>query len=55
MLDPVTISAGVAAFPEHASTAEELLSVADQCLYHAKNKGRDRVTMAPLEKTASST
>ena len=45
-LDPVTLSAGVAGFPEHASSARELLQVADACLYEAKKSGRDRVILA---------
>jgi diguanylate cyclase (GGDEF)-like protein/PAS domain S-box-containing protein len=49
-LDPVTLSIGVAAFPEHGSTPEELLQVADQCLYQSKSEGRDRVTVATPQK-----
>jgi diguanylate cyclase (GGDEF)-like protein len=45
-LGPLTISVGVAAFPEHGSTFEELLKIADQCLYASKNRGRDVVTVA---------
>jgi diguanylate cyclase (GGDEF)-like protein len=45
-LDPVTLSAGIAGFPEHASSARELLRVADACLYEAKKSGRDRVILA---------
>ncbi|MGB9363970.1 MAG: diguanylate cyclase, partial [Candidatus Sulfotelmatobacter sp.] len=30
---PLSISVGVAAFPEHASTCDELLKIADECLY----------------------
>ncbi len=45
-LDSVTISAGIAGYPEHASTASELLNVADTCLYEAKTKGRDRIAVA---------
>src|SRR6202045_747379 len=52
-LGPVTISAGIAGFPEHASSARELLQVADACLYEAKKSGRDCVIRAkakvPLE------
>jgi diguanylate cyclase (GGDEF)-like protein/PAS domain S-box-containing protein len=45
-LDPVTLSIGVAAYPEHASTVEELLRMADACLYKSKSRGRDRVITA---------
>lgn len=46
-LGPLSVSAGVAAFPEHASGSDELLKIADQCLYESKAGGRDVVTMAP--------
>jgi diguanylate cyclase (GGDEF)-like protein/PAS domain S-box-containing protein len=45
-LGPISVSIGVAAFPEHCATPEELLKVADQCLYQSKTEGRDRVTIA---------
>jgi diguanylate cyclase (GGDEF)-like protein/PAS domain S-box-containing protein len=45
-LGPISVSIGVAAFPEHCATAEELLKIADQCLYQSKSSGRDRVTVA---------
>jgi diguanylate cyclase (GGDEF)-like protein len=45
-LGPLTLSIGVAAFPEHGSTSEDLLKIADQCLYESKNRGRDIVTVA---------
>jgi diguanylate cyclase (GGDEF)-like protein len=45
-LDQVTFSIGIAAFPEHGQTGEELLRAADQCLYQSKAEGRDRVTVA---------
>jgi diguanylate cyclase (GGDEF)-like protein/PAS domain S-box-containing protein len=41
----ITISVGVAAFPEHGSSAEDLLEIADQCLYQSKTGGRDMVTV----------
>ncbi len=44
-LGPITFSMGLAAFPEHGSTAEELFRVADKCLYESKTQGRDRVTI----------
>jgi diguanylate cyclase (GGDEF)-like protein/PAS domain S-box-containing protein len=46
-LGPITISVGVAAFPEHGSTYEALLKTADRCLYESKAGGRDVVTAAP--------
>ena len=49
-LGTLTISAGVAAFPEHGSTSDELLKIADQCLYASKSRGRDTVTVAFLQK-----
>jgi diguanylate cyclase (GGDEF)-like protein len=45
-LGPLSLSAGVAAFPEHGSTSDELLKIADQCLYESKARGRDIVTAA---------
>jgi diguanylate cyclase (GGDEF)-like protein len=44
-LGQLTLSVGVAAFPEHGSTSEELLKLADQCLYESKANGRDVVTL----------
>ena len=45
-LGTLSISVGVAAFPEHGSTSAELLKTADQCLYESKARGRDVVTVA---------
>ena len=42
----VTISAGVATFPEHASTAGALISEADAALYRSKGAGRNAVTQS---------
>jgi diguanylate cyclase (GGDEF)-like protein len=42
----VTMSAGVAAFPDHGTTAEALIQAADAALYRAKGAGRDRVVLA---------
>src|SRR5208283_2314148 len=47
---PLSISVGVAAYPEHGSTSDELLKMADECLYESKARGRDIVTVAPLQK-----
>jgi diguanylate cyclase (GGDEF)-like protein/PAS domain S-box-containing protein len=43
---PTTISSGVAAFPMHGSTAEEVMQAADTAVYAAKASGRDRVCVA---------
>lgn len=37
----ITVSGGVASFPIHADTADDLLRQADDILYKAKNKGRN--------------
>jgi len=44
-IGPVTVSIGVAIFPEHAEDAEALLRAADDALYQAKHGGRDRVAI----------
>jgi diguanylate cyclase (GGDEF)-like protein/PAS domain S-box-containing protein len=40
-----TISLGVAAYPEHGATYDEIIHKADQALYLSKSGGRDRVTV----------
>jgi len=45
-LGTITISAGIAMFPEHGTTGEMLLDAADRALYRAKAAGRDRVAEA---------
>lgn len=41
--EPITFSAGVANIPEHAEHFLRLLELADECLYHAKETGRNKV------------
>ena len=48
-LHPITISAGVAIFPDNGATADLVLQAADQALYRAKAAGRDRVMVAGSE------
>jgi diguanylate cyclase (GGDEF)-like protein len=45
-LGEITLSAGVACFPEHGITSAQILQAADQALYSAKKQGRDRVVVA---------
>ncbi|MBI5711818.1 MAG: diguanylate cyclase [Chloroflexi bacterium] len=44
-LGVVTLSLGVAAFPDHGSNKESLLRIADAALYRAKKEGRNRVVI----------
>src|SRR5699024_6252602 len=41
----VTISLGIAVYPEHAQDDQTLLEQADAALYSSKRNGRNRVTM----------
>jgi diguanylate cyclase (GGDEF)-like protein len=50
----VTISAGVAAFPDHGTTRDELVRAADTGLYAAKQAGRNNVCAAALARGVSS-
>ena len=43
----VTVSIGVAVYPEDGSTVEELIQAADVAMYKAKRRGRDRVETPP--------
>ncbi|WP_242578000.1 PAS domain S-box protein [Chroococcus sp. FPU101] len=43
LLSQITVSIGLACFPDHGKTIEELIKSADFALYQAKNAGRDRV------------
>jgi diguanylate cyclase (GGDEF)-like protein/PAS domain S-box-containing protein len=40
-LTPPTVSLGVALYPDHGASADELLRAADDALYRAKGRGRD--------------
>lgn len=41
----MSVSIGLAIFPEHASSGPELIALADRALYEAKRAGRNRVHM----------
>ncbi|HSH36629.1 tetratricopeptide repeat-containing diguanylate cyclase, partial [Schnuerera sp.] len=42
---PITVSIGISMFPKHSQFKEELIEKADQALYCAKEKGRNRVVV----------
>jgi diguanylate cyclase (GGDEF)-like protein len=46
LLDSITLSLGVAVFPNHGATGETVLQAADAALYKAKNAGRNQVQLA---------
>ncbi len=39
----MTISLGLASYPDQAQSVQGLIDISDQCLYHAKESGRNRV------------
>jgi diguanylate cyclase (GGDEF)-like protein len=54
LLKSTTISLGVATFPEHGSTGDEVITAADAALYRVKQGGRDRVEIAaPVAREAA--
>ncbi len=48
VLDKITLSLGVASYPEYGDTANDLIRIADAALYRAKIEGRDRVVLAQI-------
>ncbi len=50
---PVTISLGVASFPAHGVTRDDLLTQADAALYVSKRAGKNRTTVAGAEQAPS--
>lgn len=45
LLRPVTVSIGIACFPAHGDTPEALIARADEALYAAKQRGKNRVVV----------
>ena len=43
ILGSITMSLGIASYPENGTRMEELLHVSDTALYKAKQEGRDKV------------
>jgi len=46
---PMTVSVGLAAFPDDGKTSEEIVWAADEALYGSKRGGRNRVTAYALQ------
>jgi diguanylate cyclase (GGDEF)-like protein len=46
VLRQVTISVGIAAYPDHGTTAQEMINAADKAMYRAKSSGRNRIVVA---------
>lgn len=42
-LPPITLSMGIAMYPDHGTRLDDLIQVADTALYKAKEQGKDRV------------
>jgi diguanylate cyclase (GGDEF)-like protein/PAS domain S-box-containing protein len=49
LLGTVSVSIGVAVYPEHGNSSPEVLRASDQALYRAKREGRDRVCLWTAE------
>ncbi|MFG1610691.1 diguanylate cyclase [Actinoplanes sp. NPDC049265] len=45
---PVSVSIGIAVYPEHGGNAQQVLDAADDALYAAKNAGRDTYRLAEV-------
>ncbi|MCE5254388.1 MAG: diguanylate cyclase [Actinomycetia bacterium] len=45
---PITLSFGIAAYPDNGAEAKELLIYADENLYRSKSRGGDEICAAPL-------
>lgn len=45
VIGPITLSAGIALFPDHGARGDEVLHVADTALYRAKESGRNCVVV----------
>ncbi len=52
-LQSPSLSLGVAIFPDHGATSEEVIAAADAALYRAKKAGRDRVEIARFNAPAA--
>ncbi len=48
-MGPITVSAGVATYPDHGGERDELIRLADNALYWAKEHGKNRVRVSRAE------
>jgi len=53
-LPPLTVSLGVAVFPDHGQTLEEVVQASDKAMYESKRMGRNRVTASLAPEAAAS-
>jgi len=44
-----TVSIGIASFPEHGSSLDDVLKLADEAMYTSKTEGRNRVTLCTAQ------
>ena len=49
VLGSISISVGVAIYPDHGATMSDVMRAADQALYRAKREGRDRAVLWTVE------
>lgn len=45
----ITASMGLAAYPQHGETIDEVIRAADHAMYHSKEKGRNKITVYDLQ------
>ncbi len=50
-LPQLTVSIGVAVFPDHGQSLEEVLHASDKAMYESKRQGRNRVTVSLKQET----
>ena len=53
-VEEITVSAGVAGFPQHSRERDSLIRLADRALYRAKEQGKNRVHLARGERSSTS-
>jgi diguanylate cyclase (GGDEF)-like protein len=53
-IGPITMSMGIAVFPQHGSSPEAVIRQADRAMYRAKQAGRDRIVIADTSQSLAS-